>query len=213
MERLHEFIHKYNNAKTIKLFPKYVIKKYIKMHPHNYFEIGFINDYYIKNPDKAEEYYKKAIKKGNEAAMYYLGRFYLNWTDNIKGQETMYNKLIKKGVNKKLVAMAKFEIAEHIYINQNDDFNAKIAFNKMHTYLLDAVKLDISKAIDTLASFYYTHNINGYYELYEKASALNNVRAIYELACLTKQMKYYIMGCKLNYKLSIRDVIKFFSTK
>ena len=105
MDKLHNFINNskldwypwYNDFEIINTYPKYLIRTYIKTNPNNYFELGFIYQFYYKNYDLMKKYYDMAIVLGNSDAMIYLAIYYQYIENNYELMKKYYMMAIKLG--------------------------------------------------------------------------------------------------------------------
>ena len=196
MDRLHKYItYPFKYEFNINIFPKYIIKKYIKTYPHNNYELGYIYQYYYKNYNRMHEYYKQAINSGNSYAMLCLGAYY----NDIKNYDLMY-----------------------IFYNMACKLNNSYAFHNLAFYYMYNVKnhdlaiqyfkraseLNNTNAMLELGRYYY--NNNDYYlydgiDYYEAANELGNYDAMYKLGkhhednfYYDSMKEYYIIAIKLN---------------
>ena len=182
-----------------KYIPKYIIRKFIRNNPHKYFEIGFIYQYYYKNYERLHEYYQKvmdngntlihlgiyymhilnkkskeyfmrAVKLGNAAAMYYLGNYYDDRTKTDLAVD-YYLDAIALGNSNAMCNLGQY----YQYTEKN--------YAEMNKYYIQAIELGNIEALYHLGRYY---NYNSYnYELmqhyYVCAIKLNHIDSISDI--------------------------------
>ena len=213
MDKLHKYI---NNYKYISHYPKYIIKKYIKTYPNNYFEIGYIYEYYYINCDKMKKYYMLAINSGNSNAMYFLGTYYGFIKKEYDYMKAYLIAAMELGNLNAIIQLGNYYHNEQDYKLMHKYYNmiiedSRVMYSLGHYYQHIEVKYGLMKK-------YYKMTIKlesiKLYSNYIRPHSMNNLA--YYNAHIKKNYKlmkkYYIMAIKLNFNLSIKNICIHYKT-
>lgn len=200
--------------------PEMALTKLLKIERKNktqLFFIGFIYHEFIKDFEKAEEFYLLAIKKNMPEAMFNLGNIYCYQYMDYKKAEEFYTMAIEKGDTEAMVNLG------YLFENEYKEYD------KAEQYYLMAAEKGEAKAMNNLGYLYkriYKDRVKAE-EYYQMAAAKGEVRAIANLGYLydvefkdhVKAEKYYLMAVEkgdseamfnlaLFYKNEYRDYVK-----
>ena len=149
MNKLHKYINSNDTDINIrkyypigiKYYPKYIIRTYIKKYPTNYFEIGFIYQFYYNDYELMHNYYNKAIDEGNSKAMNNLGYYYEHIEKNYELMKKYYLDAIKLGNTYAMDSLG------HYYDCENN-------YTEMKYYYMSAIKLNYKICMNNILDYY-----------------------------------------------------------
>ena len=175
--------------------PEFVLAELLKIERKSgiqLYNIGFIFHTIIKDYIKAEEYYQKAVDKGEVTAMFNIGLFYTNEKRDLRKAIKYYELAIEKGEARAMTNLG---------LLLNNEFND---YKKSEEYFLMAIKQGEPTAIFNLGSLYH-YQLKNYTkadEYYQMAMEKGNSSAIFNLGNLyyheykdyEKAKEYYLMA-------------------
>ena len=162
MNKLHKLVNNpFYIENQILHFPEYIIRNYIKNNPNNYFEIGFIYQYYYKKYDLMQRYYKRAININNIINIKNVKPM-IYWGYYMYKISTVYDKdysLLARPYG--VVYMTEFEYVYKKYLAYYSCYllHTMNKYDHFKNYLLLFCKLQCKDSIKELTRFYK----KGYY--------------------------------------------------